>query len=85
MTLEKKLKNIPTDPGIYQYFDKNNRLLYIGKAKNLKNRVKSYFQFSPKLAPSSTLSYRITKMISEVYNMNYIVVEPENYEVMLEN
>ena len=85
MTLEKKLKNIPTDPGIYQYFDKNNRLLYIGKAKNLKNRVKSYFQFTPKLAPSSTLSYRITKMINEVYNMNYIVVETENDALILEN
>ena len=85
MTLENTLKQLPLDPGVYQYFDKNNRLLYIGKAKNLKNRVKSYFSFTPTLAPSSKLSARIHKMISEVYSLQYIIVDNENDALILEN
>ncbi len=85
MTLEEKLQNLPNDAGVYQYFDRNNRLLYIGKAKNLKNRIKSYFQFTPVLAPSSQLSYRISKMISEVANLEYIIVPNENDALILEN
>ncbi len=85
MTLEEKLQNLPSNAGVYQYFDKNNRLLYIGKAKNIKNRVKSYFQFTPILAPSSQLSYRISKMISEVANLEYIIVPNENDALILEN
>jgi excinuclease ABC subunit C len=45
MNLQDKLKQLPLDAGVYQYFDKNGHLLYIGKAKVLKNRVKSYFKF----------------------------------------
>ena len=51
-----KLQNLPTDAGIYQYFNKDNKLLYVGKAKNQKNRVNSYFRFTPYLQPSSNLS-----------------------------
>ena len=85
MTLENKLQNLPISPGIYQYFDKNGKLLYVGKAKVLKNRVKSYFKFTPELQPSPKLSSRIYKMISEVQNMNYIVVDTENDALILEN
>ena len=80
-----KLKNLPSSAGIYQYFDKNGRLLYIGKAKVLKNRVKSYFSFTPFLSPSSNLSPRIRKMITEVSNLEYIVVENEQDALILEN
>ena len=85
MTLEEKLKNLPISAGIYQYFDKNGKLLYIGKAKVLKNRVKSYFKFTPTLQPSNRLADRIYKMISEVDNMHYIVVDSENDALILEN
>jgi len=85
MTLEQKLQNLPQSSGIYQYFDKDGKLLYIGKAKVLKNRVKSYFKFTPQLAPSNRLEPRIYKMISEVDNMQYIVVENENDALILEN
>jgi excinuclease ABC subunit C len=85
MRLAEKLKQLPSEPGVYQYFDQYGKLLYVGKAKVLKNRVKSYFQFTPKLAPSSQLSYRITKMISEVVDLNYIVVPTENDALILEN
>jgi excinuclease ABC subunit C len=85
MDLNQKLQNLPSSSGIYQYFDKNNKLLYIGKAKNLKNRVKSYFKFTPQLAPSNQLGSRVYKMISEVADLHYIVVENENDALILEN
>ena len=85
MNLEDTLKQLPAKPGVYQYFDKNHRLLYIGKAKVLKNRVKSYFSFTPTLAPSSKLGLRIHKMISEVYFLEYIIVKNENDALILEN
>jgi len=85
MTLEQKLQNLPLSAGIYQYFDINGKLLYVGKAKVLKNRVKSYFKFTPRLQPSPKLSDRIYKMISEVDNMHYIVVDTENDALILEN
>ena len=68
MTLEQTIKQLPDSAGIYQYFDKDGHLLYIGKAKNLQKRVKSYFIFSPKLKPNSNLSLRITKYIYELYS-----------------
>ena len=80
-----KIRSLPTLPGVYQYFDKNNKLLYIGKAKNLKNRVKSYFRFTPTLHPNPNLSPRIFKMISEAVDLRYIVVESENDALILEN
>ena len=85
LTLLEKLKNLPQNPGIYQYFDKNGKLLYIGKAKILKNRVKSYFKFTPYLQPSSNLGPRIYKMISEVEDINYIIVDSEHDALILEN
>ena len=46
MTLEEKLANLPVEPGCYVYRDKNNKVLYVGKAKSLKSRVRQYFQSS---------------------------------------
>jgi excinuclease ABC subunit C len=85
MTLEQKLKNLPNKSGIYQFFDKDGKLLYIGKAKILKNRVKNYFKFTPSLAPSKNLSTRISKMINEVAQLEYILVNNENDALILEN
>ncbi len=81
----KKIKELPSKPGVYQYFDKNGKLLYIGKARNLKNRVKSYFSFTPTLSPSPRLSLRIKKMILEAYSLEYIVVSNEHDALVLEN
>lgn len=77
MTLKQTVEQLPTSAGIYEYFDKNGNLLYVGKAKNLKNRVKSYF--------NSKLSLRIQKMISQTTSMNYIVVNSEHDALILEN
>ncbi len=84
-TLEQKLKSLPNNSGIYQYFDENGRLLYVGKAKNLKNRVKSYFKFTPTLQPANKLSYRIFRMISQTKDINYILTPTENDALILEN
>ncbi len=85
MNLEQTIKQLPSSAGIYQYFDKDGRLLYIGKAKNLSNRVKSYFNFTPSLKANSNLSVRITKMIEQTVSLNYIVVNSEHDALILEN
>jgi len=85
MRLEETIKQLPDSAGIYQYFDKEGHLLYIGKAKNLAKRVKSYFNFTPNLKPNTNLSSRITKMISQTVAMNYIVVNSEHDALILEN
>jgi len=79
------LKNLPKSPGVYQYFDKNDRLLYVGKAKNLFNRVRSYFNFTPSLKPHSKLSHRIRLMIEDATSINYIVLDSEHDALILEN
>jgi len=85
MTLKQTIQQLPDSAGIYQYFDNKGHLLYIGKAKNLKNRVKSYFSFTPELKANSNLSLRITKMINQTESMNYIVVNSEHDALILEN
>lgn len=85
MNLQDKLKQLPNDAGVYQYFDRDGHLLYVGKAKVLKNRVKSYFKFTPKLLPADKLSPRIYKMISEVVSCEWIVVPNEHDALILEN
>ena len=79
------IKNLPKSSGIYQYYDKNGKLLYVGKAKNLYNRVKSYFLFTPTLRPNNRLSPRIIKMLDETASMHYIVVKSEHDALILEN
>ncbi len=79
------LQNIPNQAGVYQYFDKNSRLLYVGKAKNLKNRLKSYWRFTPDFHPNPTLNLRILRMLSQSVRIEYIVVETEEDALILEN
>ncbi len=83
--LKNKLKNLPNDSGVYKFFDKNKNLLYIGKAKNLKNRVNSYFKFTPKISPSDKLGPRIYKMVSEIEDLEYIISPSEYDALILEN
>jgi excinuclease ABC subunit C len=60
-------------------------LLYVGKDKSLKNRVKSYFRLTPEFKPNPTLSTRILKMLSEAEKLIYLVVESEEDALILEN
>lgn len=83
--MQSTIKNLPVLAGVYQYFDAAGKLLYVGKAKNLKNRVKSYWRFVPELTPNPTLSARIIKMLHEAYSLEYIIVETEEDALILEN
>jgi len=79
------IKQLPSSAGVYQYFDANEKLLYVGKAKNLKNRVKSYWRFNPSFKPNPTQSPRIIKMLHEATRLEYIVVATEEDALILEN
>ncbi len=81
----KTIQNLPNDAGVYQYFDKNGKLLYVGKAKNLKNRVKSYWRFTPTLHPNPKQGLRILRMLEQAVKLEYIVVESEDDALILEN
>lgn len=80
-----QIQNLPHKPGVYHYFDREGRLLYIGKAKDLYKRVKSYFRMSEPLRANPTLSLRIKKMIDETHSLHYIVVASEHDALILEN
>ncbi|MDD3323718.1 MAG: excinuclease ABC subunit UvrC [Sulfurospirillaceae bacterium] len=83
--LFEQLKNAPKSAGVYKFFDKNDRLLYVGKAKIIKKRVASYFQNSKIILPSKRLSLRISKMVQEIASIEYVVVENEHDALILEN
>lgn len=76
--LELQLKTLPESPGVYQYYDKDDRLLYVGKAKNLKKRVTSYFTKQHE-------SHRIAVMVKKIKNIKHIVVNSETDALLLEN
>ena len=77
--LQKLLKTIPHDPGVYQYYDTDGEILYVGKAKNLKKRVSSYFN---KLRHDSGKTRLLVKRIADI---KYIVVPSEQDALLLEN
>ncbi|EAH6869274.1 excinuclease ABC subunit UvrC [Campylobacter lari] len=83
--LENELKTLPNLPGVYQYFDIQGKLLYVGKAKNLKNRIRSYFNFTPNLCPNPNNSLRIQKMISQTHHLEFITTKSEADALILEN
>jgi excinuclease ABC subunit C len=79
------IRSLPHSAGIYQYLSAKGEVLYVGKAKNLSKRVKSYFNLTPVLSPKSTLSLRIQKMLGEAVSLHYIVVDKEHDALILEN
>ena len=85
MILQEALQDLPRSPGVYQYFDGEGRLLYVGKAKNLRNRVRSYWRFTPSLHPNPDTGPRILRMLSEAKELEYLVVESEADALILEN
>lgn len=75
-SLENELKALPEKPGIYQYFNAANRLLYVGKAKNLKHRVRSYFTFAAKnTAKDSYNNTLTTKNITKDNNNHALITQ----------
>lgn len=73
------LKTLPTSPGIYQFFNELWEIIYIWKAKVLKNRVKSYFNGTTKL------NFAKKKMLTEIVDIKYIMTESEIEALLLEN
>ena len=72
------LRRIPESPGVYQYFDKDGQIIYVGKAKNLHRRVNSYFN---KDHPSS----KTRQLVAHIADIKYVVVESEQDAFLLEN
>ena len=77
-SLEIQLKTLPDSPGVYQYYDKQDNILYVGKAKNLKNRVGSYFTKSHENAKTRIL-------VQKIVSIKHIVVTTETDALLLEN
>jgi excinuclease ABC subunit C len=73
------IKALPGRPGIYQFFDKSGNIIYIGKAKNLKKRVSSYFTIS------KNTNYKTRVLVNKIDNIKYVVVENESDALLLEN
>ncbi|MDX6500639.1 MAG: excinuclease subunit [Blastocatellia bacterium] len=82
MTLDEKLKEIPRSPGVYLYKDAAGKIIYIGKAKNLRNRVRSYFQ----AGRSGVISYEIktAELIRQIADVEIIVTDNEVEAFILE-
>jgi len=77
-TLEIQIKTLPHEPGVYQYFDIDERLIYVGKAKNIKKRVSSYFNKHHEYGKTRVL-------VKNIVSVKHIVVETENDALLLEN
>ncbi len=77
-TLEIQLQTLPHQPGVYQYFDADDKILYVGKAKDLKKRVSSYF--------TKTHEHGKTRvLVRKIVTIKHIVVETETDALLLEN
>jgi excinuclease ABC subunit C len=76
--IEEELKKLPTQPGVYLMHDADDRIIYVGKAINLKNRVRQYFQSSRDKSP------KIQKMVSHIDHFEYIVTDSEMEALVLE-
>ena len=76
--LREKVNKLPDDPGVYQYFDASGTIIYIGKAKNLKNRVLSYLN-------KSNQSNKTRVLVDKIADLRYIVVNSEQDALLLEN
>lgn len=73
------LKNLPPQPGVYKYFDKEKKLIYVGKAKNLKKRVSSYFN------KQTGISLKTKRLVREIRSIEFVVVNTEFDALLLEN
>jgi excinuclease ABC subunit C len=78
LELEIQIKSLPNQPGVYQYYDKNGMILYVGKAKNLKKRVASYFNKTQENGKTRVL-------VKKIATIKHIVVNTESDALLLEN
>ena len=78
VSIEIQLKTIPETPGVYQFLDSKDRVIYVGKAKNLKNRVKSYFV-------KKHDNVKTNLLVKKIINIKYVIVKTEIDALLLEN
>jgi excinuclease ABC subunit C len=78
LSFRPKSSEIPTDPGVYRFLDENGRVLYVGKAKNLRARLTSYF------APINTLQEKTRRMVLSARDVNWTIVKTEFEALQLE-
>jgi excinuclease ABC subunit C len=78
-TVEAKLKNIPSGPGVYLYKDSSDQTIYVGKAKSLRNRVRTYFQLS------ADFDVRKDQMMDSIEDVEFIMTDTEGEALALEN
>jgi excinuclease ABC subunit C len=76
--LEQKLKNLPTNPGVYQFKNDKDKVIYVGKARNLKNRVKSYFH-------SGSSNAKTAALVKKINDVELVVTDSEIEALVLEN
>ena len=76
--LKNIVSNLPNKPGTYQYYDKEHTIIYVGKAKNLKNRVSSYFH-------KETDRFKTKVLVSKIHDITYTVVNSEEDALLIEN
>ncbi|HEX8181012.1 MAG TPA: excinuclease ABC subunit UvrC [Pyrinomonadaceae bacterium] len=79
MTLEEKLKNLPTAPGVYLHKDAGGKIIYVGKAKNLRNRVRSYFQ------AGRGHDAKTRELVRRIVDLEFIVTDTEVEALVLES
>ncbi|MCV9388670.1 excinuclease ABC subunit UvrC [Reichenbachiella ulvae] len=77
--LKESIRQLPHDPGVYKYFNKHDDLIYVGKAKNLKKRVTSYFN------KQAGLNLKTRKLVKEIERIEFVVVNTEFDALLLEN
>jgi len=77
--LDAIVKTLPHKPGVYQFFDDKNRIIYVGKAKDLRKRVSSYF------AKINSISGKVQMLVRKISDIRYIVVSTEQDALLLEN
>jgi len=73
------LHELPSNPGVYQFFDKNENIIYIGKAKNLKKRINSYFN------RTSSKNNKLKTLVNKIHDIKYFIVDNESDALLLEN
>ncbi len=79
--LADKINLLPTDPGVYKMFDESGKIIYVGKAKNLRNRVRTYFR---KINPTDRNTTKVRAMVSHIHDFEYVVTKNESEALTLE-